>query len=113
MFKSFQLHIIFILMYIKTILFSTLTTKPENTSITFLDAKFFTHKNLPLVLLDNYEEELERLPNKIRIVAPIFCLIDDWVMVDTNQEKIKNIIETSKAKDLEELSKEFLISFKI
>ena len=100
-------------MYIKTILFSTLTTKPENTSITFLHSQFFTHKNLPLVLLDNYEEELERLPNKIRIVAPIFCLIDDWVMVDTNQEKIKNIIETSKAKDLEELSKEFLISFKI
>lgn len=113
MLKSLQLHIIFILMYIKTILFSTLVVKPENTSITFLDAKFFTHKNLPILLLDSYEDELERLPNKVRIVAPIFCLIDDWVLVDTSQEKIKNIIETSRAKDLEELSQEFLISFKI
>lgn len=113
MFKVTKLNIICTLLYIKAILFSTLTTKPEKVSNTFVDAKFFTYKNLPSLLLNCYEEELERLPTKIRIAAPIFCLIDDWVMVDTSQEKIKKIVETSTSKDLEELSKEFLISYKI
>lgn len=109
---NIKLYIVCCFIYIKSLFFTKINVKNKENVNNFLDCRFLTLNNLPKRLLDLYEDQLEE-QHVQRIAAPIFCVVGDWVFVDTSQEKISKIITQSQLKDLELLSKEFRFSFQL
>lgn len=112
MLKQFKLYIVYTFFFLKSLWIEKFSIGEFVPNDKYLDCRFFTLKNLPYIINNCYESELEDQHVK-HIVAPVFCIIDNWVFVDTSREKITRIINESNTDSLEELSKEFKLSFEI
>lgn len=112
MLKQFKLYIVYTFFFLKSLWIEKFSIGELVPNDKYLDCRFFTLKNLPYTINTCYEFELEDQHVK-HIVAPVFCIVDSWVFVDTSKEKITRIINESNSDSLEELSKEFKLSFEI